>query len=128
MDSPTPRAPAVPLRIPWMVIAIGSAAAAVVVAVVAVPGVRAATGASAATAVDEGVARGVMAAIPVAVALFACRRRAHVRFGRLLLGFSAVWFLTLLSSSSSPLVYCVGRVAGFVAVLFLLVTVMAFPT
>jgi signal transduction histidine kinase len=105
-----------------------SAAAIVVVAVLAVPGVRATTDASPATAVDEGVARGVMAGIPIAVALFACRRQAHIRFGRLLLGFSAVWFLALLSSSSSSFVYSVGRVSSFVGVLFLVLTVMAFPS
>jgi signal transduction histidine kinase len=121
-------APTTPLRIPWTVIAIASAAAGVVVALVAVPGVRATTGASAATAIDEGVARGAMAAIPVAVALYACRRPAHVRFGGLLLGFSVVWWLSLLSSSSSSVVYTVGRVSSFASVLFLVLAILAFPS
>jgi signal transduction histidine kinase len=121
-------APAAPLCIPWTVIAIASAAAGVVVALVAVPGVRATTGASAATALDEGVARGVMAAFPVAVALYACRRQAHVRFGRLLLGFSVVWLLSLLSSSSSSFLYSVGRVSAFGSVLFLVLVILAFPS
>lgn len=95
---------------------------------VAVPGIRATTTASAATAVDEGVARGIMAAIPVAVGLYASRHRAHVRFGRLLLGFSVIWLLALLSSSSSSLVYSVGRLSGWIAVLLLACVILAYPS
>ncbi|HSP37034.1 MAG TPA: hypothetical protein VLR26_04710, partial [Frankiaceae bacterium] len=105
-----------------------SVASGVVVGLVAVPGVRATTGASVATANVEGVARGAMAAIPVAVALYACRRPAHARFGGLLLGFSAVWFVALLSSSPSSLVYSVGRVAGWVSVLALAGVILGFPS
>jgi len=116
------------LRVPSALVVLASAAAGVVVALVAIPGVRATTSASGATAVNEGVARGVMAAIPIAVALYACRDRAHIRFGRLLLGFSVVWFVALLASSSSPFVHSVGRVAGWVSVLFLAAVVLAFPS
>lgn len=57
-----------PLRVPWTLIALASAAPAVVVALVAVAGVRATTSASGATALIEDVARGAMVAIPVALA------------------------------------------------------------
>ncbi|HEX4673356.1 MAG TPA: histidine kinase, partial [Solirubrobacteraceae bacterium] len=79
-------------------------------------------------AVDEGIGRGIMAAIPVAVGLYASRRRAHARFGRLLLGFSVVWLLALLSSSSSPLVYSVGRLSGWISILLLACVILAYPT
>ena len=69
-----------------------------------------------------------MAAIPVAVALYACRRPAHARFGRLLLGFSVVWFVALLSSSSSSLVYSVGRVSGWISILVLAAVILDFPS
>jgi DNA-binding SARP family transcriptional activator len=121
-------APSSPLRISWTLIGVLSVVSGVVVALVAVPGVRVTTGASAATALDEGVARGLMAAIPVAVALYACRHPAHARFGRWLLAFSAVWFVGSLSSSSSSFVYSVGRVSGWVSVLFLGAVTLAFPS
>ncbi|MBV8735258.1 MAG: hypothetical protein JO120_10790 [Solirubrobacterales bacterium] len=104
-----------------------SVACGTVVAVVAIPGVRATTSVSSATAVVEGVVRSAMVAIPVAVALYACRHRAQARFGKLLLGFSGVWFVALLSSSSSSLVYSVGRLAGWASVLFLACVILAFP-
>ena len=116
------------LRVPWTLIALASVGCGTAVALVAVPGVRATTSVSSATAVVEGVARGAMAAIPVAVALYACRRRAQARFGKLLLGFSGVWFLALLSSSSSPLVYSLGRLAGWVSSAFLAFLILAFPS
>ena len=77
-------------RMPWAQIGAAAFASGALIAAVAIPGIRATTSASAATAVDEGIARGIMAAIPVAVGLYASHRRAHARFGRLLLGFSVV--------------------------------------
>ncbi|HET7049289.1 MAG TPA: histidine kinase [Solirubrobacteraceae bacterium] len=115
-------------RTPWVRIGAAACAAGALVAVVAVPGIRATTTASAATAVDEGVARGVMAAIPIAVGLYASHHRAHARFGRLLLGFSVVWLLALLSSSSSSLIYSVGRLSGWISVLLLACVILAYPT
>jgi hypothetical protein len=102
-------------RMPWVQIGAAAFASGALIAVIAIPGIEATTTASSATAVDEGVARGIMAAIPVAVGLYASHRRAHARFGKLLLGFSVVFWLALLSSSSSSLVYSVGRVAGWIA-------------
>ncbi|MGZ4217679.1 MAG: sensor histidine kinase [Solirubrobacteraceae bacterium] len=103
-------------------------AAGVVVALVAFHGVRATTGVSAATAANEAAARGAMAAIPLAVALYAWRHRAQARFGTLLLGFNGVWCVSLLASSSSALVYSVGRVFGWIAVLLLACVMLAYPS
>ena len=113
---------------PWVQIGAAAFASGALIAVIAIPGIRATTTASAATAVDEGVARGIMAAIPVAVGLYASRHRAHARFGRLLLGFSVVWLLALLSSSSSSLVYSVGRLSGWISILLLACVILAYPT
>ncbi len=99
-----------------------------VIALVAIPGVRATTGVSHSTAVVEGVARGLFVAIPLAVGLYACRRPPHVRFGWLLVAFSCVWFVSMLSSSSSPTVYSVGRVAYWIEELALACVLLAFPT
>jgi hypothetical protein len=114
-------------RMPWVRIGAAALASGTVVAAIAIPGIRATTTASAATAVDEGVARGIMAAVPVAVGLYASHHRAHVRFGRLLLGFSVVWFLALLSSSSSSLIYSVGRLSGWISIVLLACVILAYP-
>ncbi|MGZ4306862.1 MAG: sensor histidine kinase [Solirubrobacteraceae bacterium] len=113
---------------PWVRIGAAAFASGALIAAVAIPGIRATTTASAATAVDEGIARGIMAAIPVAVGLYASHHRAHARFGRLLLGFSVVWLLALLSSSSSSLVYSVGRLSGWSSILLLACVILAYPS
>ena len=71
-------------------------------------GAQATTGASMQTAVLEAIARGVIVGIPLAVGLYAWRRPAHERFGRLLLAFGGLWFLAALSTSSSPVLFSVG--------------------
>src|ERR1700749_3682562 len=115
-------------RMPWARIGAAAFAAGALIAAVAVPGIKATTAASGAAAVDEGIARGIMAAIPVAVGLYASHHRAHARFGRLLLGFSVVWWLTLLSSAFSSLLYTVGRLSGWIAVLLLACVILAYPS
>ncbi len=100
----------------------------VVIALITVAGVRATTPVSDATAVVEGVARGIIVAVPVAVGLYASRRPASVRFGRLLVGFSGIWFVALLSSSASPAVSSTGRVASWFAEVGLGYALLAFPT
>ena len=76
----------------------------------------------------EGVARGLMVAVPLAVGLYARRRPAHARFGGVLVAVSCVWFLGLLSSSASPAVYSAGRVASWLAEVAIAYAVLAFPT
>lgn len=104
-----------------------SLGAGVAIALVATAGVRATTHVSGSTAVVEGVVRGLIVATPLAVGLYACRRPAHNRFGRLLVAFSGIWFLAALSSSSSPLVYSLGRVAAWIAEVGFAYALLAFP-
>jgi signal transduction histidine kinase len=117
------------LGVPWALItATLSLAAGVVIALVTVPGVQATTPVSSATAVVEGIARGIIVAVPLAVGLYASRRPTSARFGRLLVGFSVIWFLALLSSAGSPVVSSVGRVASWFAEVALGYALLAFPT
>ena len=95
--------------------------------VVTAAGARATTGASAETAALNAIARGVIVGIPLAVGLYAWRRPAHERFGRLLLAFGALWFLAGLSTSSSSVLFSIGRVAGWISEVGLVYTVLAFP-
>jgi signal transduction histidine kinase len=76
----------------------------------------------------EGVVRGVIVAVPVAVGVYAYRRPTHARFGALLLAFSGIWFVAALSTSASPVVYSFGRIAGWIAEAALAYVVLAFPT
>jgi len=105
-----------------------SAASGAVIALLAIPGARVTVGASGTDAVLDGIARGLVVAIPVAVGLYALGRPAQARFGRLLLVLSGTWFLALLSTSSSALLYSVGRVWGWIAEVLLVYAVLAFPT
>jgi signal transduction histidine kinase len=127
-DQRTARDHPAPLRLELPLIAVVGAAAGGLIALVAVPGVRATTGASAAAAMLEGITRGVLVAVPVGIALYACRRPAHARFGRLLLVFSGLWFVASLGSSSSSLLFGVGIVGYWTAEAYLVYVVLAFPS
>ncbi len=106
----------------------GFTAGAVAITVgVTAAGAGATLGASDADAVLAALARGVIVGLPLAVALYACRRPAHARFGRQLLLVSGLWFVASLSTSSSPLLYSVGRVAGWLAETGLVYTLLVFP-
>ncbi len=109
-----------------LIASITTIAVAITVGVTAA-GAEATTSASTETAVLEAIARGVIVGIPLAVGLYAWRRPAHERFGRLLLAFGGLWFLAALSTSSSPVLFSIGRVAGWVAQIGLVYTVLAFP-
>ena len=74
------------------------------------------------------VARAVVVGAPIAVGLYACRRRTTERFGRLLVFAGFFWFLTTLSEASNPVAYSIGRTAGWVVEPLLLYLVLAFPT
>ena len=110
-----------------VLIASATTIAVAITAGVTASGARATTGASTETAVLEAIARGVIVAIPLAVGLYAWRRPAHERFGRLLLSFGILWFVAALSTSSSSVLFSVGRVAGWLAQVGLVYTVLAFP-
>jgi hypothetical protein len=107
-------------------VAVTTAAVAITAGVTAA-GARATTGASGGSALLEAIARGVIVGVPLAVAFYACRRPAHVSFGRLLLVFGGLWFLASFSTSSSSLLYSLGRTAGWLAEVGLVYTVLAFP-
>ncbi|HEY3728836.1 MAG TPA: histidine kinase [Solirubrobacteraceae bacterium] len=104
-----------------------TAAAVAVTAGVTAAGAGPTTGASGNEVVLEAVGRAVVVGVPLAVALYACNRPAHARFGRLLLVVSVVWLLSSLSTSVSPVLYSVGRVAGWVAEPALVYALLAFP-
>ena len=76
-----------------------------------------------------GALRRMLAVLaPIGVGLYAWCRPPHERFGRLLYLLGVVWFVAILSTSSEPLLYSVGRVAGWIAEVFLLYLVLSFPT
>ena len=76
-----------------------------------------------------GALRRVLAVLaPIGVGLYAWCRPPHERFGRLLYLLGVVWFVAILSTASLPLLYSLGRVAGWIAELFLLYLVLSFPT
>lgn len=104
-----------------------TAAAIAITAVVTAAGAHLTTEASGDTALVEAVARGVIVGLPLAAALFACTQRAHAAFGKIFLAASAVWFLGSLASSSSPLLYSVGRVSGWAFEVLFAWAVLAFP-
>lgn len=108
-------------------IGVFTAAAVAITAGVTVAGARTTTGASGAAAVLEALARSLIVGLPLAVALYACQRPAHARFGKLLLLVSGLWFLASLATSSSPVLYSVGRVCGWLTEPALIYIVLAFP-
>jgi signal transduction histidine kinase len=129
MDRATQRAApeTPPLRVDSAVIGVLIAAAVAITAGLTAAGAHATTGASHGSAVLQALARGVIVGVPLAVALYACRRPAHARFGRLLLGVSTLWFVSSFAASSSPLLYSIGRVGDWLAETGLVYTLLAFP-
>ncbi|MFZ0040745.1 MAG: hypothetical protein WAK93_05520, partial [Solirubrobacteraceae bacterium] len=65
--------------------------------------------------------------IPLLVAVYACQRLAHARFGRVLIAVSALWFVASLATSASALLYSVGRVAAWLTDSALVYMLLAFP-
>jgi signal transduction histidine kinase len=117
-----------PARVPRdshrLVLACGSAAA---LAAVAVSMAVAVQGASEQPWL-VAVARGFITGAPMAVGLYAWHRRAHARFGVLLMAGSAGWFVTTLAESGDELVYSAGRAAGWIAEVLFVYLVLAFPS
>lgn len=99
-----------------------------IVAGVTAIGARSTTGASDGGAALAALGRGVCVGVPLAVALFACRRPASARFGRVLLLASGAWFLASLASSSWPLVYSFGRLWTWAVEAALMYALLAFPS
>jgi signal transduction histidine kinase len=76
----------------------------------------------------EGVARALLVGGPIAVGLYARRRAPFARFGALLLGMGVVAFGTTLAEASSPTLYALGRLAGWMIEPLIVYAVLAFPT
>ncbi|MGZ4286213.1 MAG: sensor histidine kinase [Solirubrobacteraceae bacterium] len=74
------------------------------------------------------VGRGAVVAIPVAVALYACRRGPYPRFAWLLLGAALLWSVSGLAESTEPLSYSVGRVAAWPVEALVVYLALAFPS
>jgi len=116
-----------PVHIGFIAIGGITAAAVAVTAGLTAAGAHATTGASGAGAVLAALGRGIVVGVPLAVALYACRRPAHARFGKVLLLVSGLWFLASLSVSSASLLYSAGRVFGWLAEVGIVYVVLAFP-
>jgi signal transduction histidine kinase len=71
---------------------------------------------------------GLAICVPVAVGLYAWRDGTHARFGRLLVLGGLGWFLVALAGSGDPLVYTIGRIAGWLSEIGIAYLVLAFPT
>ena len=74
-----------------------------------------------------GLARALSVAAPVGVGLYALRRPPFQRFGALLLGTGAVWFLTTLTNADDSVVYSFGRIAAWLVEPLLLYLLLVFP-
>ena len=75
----------------------------------------------------EATARVLMVGLPIGVGLFAWSQPVSARFGRNLTLTGFVYFLAMLSSSSSEVVYSIGRVAGWGVEVWLAYLVLSFP-
>jgi signal transduction histidine kinase len=76
----------------------------------------------------EAIARGLLVGAPIAVGLYARRRPPFARFGALLIGVGFVAFGTTLAEASSPELYALGRLAGWMIEPLIVYAVLAFPT
>ncbi len=76
----------------------------------------------------ETAARVLMVAAPLGVGAYALRRPPFARFGVLLVAAGFAWFLTTLAGSDDPLVYSLGRVAGWMGEPLLVALMLAFPS
>jgi signal transduction histidine kinase len=72
-------------------------------------------------------ARALMVGVPVAIGLYAWRRRPEERFGRLLVAAGLGWFLTSLGESGDAIPYSIGRVSGWLVELGLVYLALSFP-
>ena len=76
----------------------------------------------------EAAARALMVGAPLGVGAYALRRPPFARFGVLLVAAGFAWFLTTLAGSDDPLVYSIGRVAGWLGEPLLVALMLTFPT
>jgi signal transduction histidine kinase len=74
------------------------------------------------------VAKASIVGLPMAVGLYAWRRGAEARFGRLLIAAGVAWFVSTLAESGDDLVYTIGRTAGWLVEVLLVYLILAFPS
>jgi signal transduction histidine kinase len=67
-------------------------------------------------------------AVPMAVGLYAWRRRPYGRFGQMLFGFGAAVSLTALAGSTNAVAYSTGRLAGWLIEVAFIWVILAFPS
>ncbi len=72
--------------------------------------------------------RAAIVGVPCAVGLYAWYRGLGQRFGPLLVAAGGVWLVATLAESNDPAAYTTGRVAGWIAELFVVYLALAFPT
>ena len=91
--------------------------------------VAAAVAAAGATAHVELVAaaRAFTVGVPIAVGIYAWRRRPENKFGALLLTAGGLWFVASMAESSSAVLYSIGRAGAWAAQLMLVYLVLSFP-
>ncbi|HWV85047.1 MAG TPA: histidine kinase [Capillimicrobium sp.] len=77
---------------------------------------------------STAVARGLSVALPCLVGLYAWHRREGARFGIVLIATGALVFVTALAESPDPWPYTVGRVAGWLVEIALVVLVLSYPS
>jgi signal transduction histidine kinase len=70
----------------------------------------------------------LVVAVPIAAGLYAWRDGRHARFGRLLVLIGFAWFLPSLSTSSSGLLYTIGRLSGWTVEAGLIYLALSFPS
>jgi signal transduction histidine kinase len=66
--------------------------------------------------------------VPVLVGVLALGRNPSDRFARILVGIGLLWSATALAESPDPVLYSVGRIAGWIAELTVLYLLLAFPS
>jgi signal transduction histidine kinase len=72
--------------------------------------------------------RGAIAAVPIAVGLYAMNRAPYERFGRALALIGCGWALAALAESTDPVAYSTGRVVAWLVEVAFVWVVLAFPS
>jgi signal transduction histidine kinase len=76
----------------------------------------------------EALARALLVATPLFVGLFLLGQPPLRRFGWMLLVAGGGWFLTTLAGSDDPLLYSIGRVAGWALIPWVIYVTLAYPS
>jgi signal transduction histidine kinase len=74
------------------------------------------------------LARGAIAAVPIAVGLYAMNRAPYQRFGRALTLIGCGWALTALAESTDTVAYSTGRVVAWLVEVAFVLVVLSFPS